>query len=166
MLTALSGVELGPGAPVMSVLTPRTLLYLPSPKIQIIEDVDRSLDYAHLLTTWTRGSNIPLSVHSAVGFALGVWLHTLHHWSQQPPQSEMRATIEGNEASRDLKWRTTYASIVAFASTFPTITEEDLEVLREVRAKAEREHEEATQGHVPEHTASYGIVHGDFWIGK
>jgi len=164
MLSALSSVELGPGAPVMSVFTPLNLLYLPSPKIQIIEDVHPALDYASLLMA--TNTDIPLSVWSAVGLALGEWLHALHHWTQEPAQSDLRNRMEGNVASHDLKWRTTYATIVDIVTTVPAITEDHLDVLREVRARAEREHEEAMQGQVAEDMELYGIVHGDFWTGK
>jgi hypothetical protein len=164
MLSALSGVELGPGAPVLDVLTPQPLLYLPSLEIQIIEDLYPGLDYASLLTS--PDSAIPLSIRSAVGLGLGEWLHALHHWTQEPEQNELRNIMRGNVASRDLKWRTTYATIVDIAGTFSTINEEELEVLREVRARAEREHEEAMHEQVIEETESYGIVHGDFWTGK
>jgi hypothetical protein len=164
MLSALADVELGPGTPVMRVFTPQDLLYLPSPKIQIIEDLRPTLDCARLLTS--PDSDVPLSIWSAVGLALGEWLHALHHWTQEPEQSELRNRMRGNVASHDLKRRTTYATIDDIATTFPTITEEYLDVLREVRVRAEREHEEAMQGKVVEEAESYGIVHGDFWTGK
>lgn len=164
MLETLTGVDLGSGAPVMPVLTPRSLLYLPSPRIQIIEDLHSALDCANLLRPHSDG--IPLSLWSDVGFALGEWLRALHRWTQEPEQGHLRSTMEGNKASRDLKWQTTYGTIVDIARTFPIITEEGLDVLKEVREKAEREQEDAAQRAVNEDTESYGIIHSDFWTGK
>lgn len=164
MLETLSGIDLVPGGLVMPVLTPRNLLYLPSPSIQIIEDLDPALDCADLLTSLDH--EVPMSIWSAVGFALGEWLRALHHWTREPEQGHLRSTMEGNKASRDLKWRTTYGTIVDIARTFPIITEEDLDVLKEVREKAQREQEDAAQRAVNEDTESYGIIHGDFWTGK
>lgn len=58
-----------------------------------------------------------------------------------------------------------FSTIVEVASTFPAITEEDLTMLREVRAMAESEQFEDMQG-IYEVSKSYGIVHGDFRTGK
>lgn len=70
-----------------------------------------------------------------------------------------------NRAGQHLKWCIMFSTIVEVASTFPAITEEDLTMLREVKAMVESEQFEDMQG-IYEVSKSYGIVHGDVRTGK
>jgi hypothetical protein len=164
MLKALCGTNFGPSASAMPIRTAQSLLYLPSSHIQIIEDLQPALDCASLLTSRNKVSM--QTDWSAVGFALGVWLHMFHDWTQKPAQDDLRSAMGCNQASRDLKWRTTYSTIVSIAKMIPTVSEEELDVLQKVRARAERQHQPAT--HIPgdRDPEYFGLIHGDFWTGK
>jgi hypothetical protein len=143
------------------------MLYNAQARVQVIEDLEPAGDLASTITSKSSGGAHKPD-YITLGLSLGRWLRHFHAWTEEAAQADLRRTIALNTSSQDLKWRTTYHTIVGIAKAFPTISKEDIDILQAVRARALHEHEQQLKPHssnfvVPE---NYGLIHADFWTGK
>lgn len=154
-------MNLGSSTIAVPVRTSQTFFYLTFSQVQVIEDLQPALDLASLLTSFNAVS--PRPDCSTIGSALGAWLHAFHDWAEESAQGELRRTVGENGTSRDLKLRTTYATIVDIASTFSAIKEEDLEVLRRSASglnMSMRKQCKAVSMETKDHMNSYTVISG------
>lgn len=167
MLRALRHLKFCEESDSVPVSTPKTMLYNAQARVQVIEDLQPAGDLASILS-----SNPSVCANKpdyiTLGSSLGRWLRRFHAWTQEAAQADLRRTIALNTSSQDLKWRTTYHTIVDIAKAFPTISKEDMNTLQAVRARALHEHEQHLQSHSSNTVVleNYGLVHADFWTGK
>lgn len=162
MLRALVYLHPRPATDTVSVCVPQTFAYFKLSQIQIIEDLQPAKDLASILKSATDVS--VCTDFTAIGLALGSWLRYFHIWAQAPDQDVLRQMMRENEASRLLKWETTYNNIVDIAKKFPMLRSQDVDVLNAVRLRVLQEHEQAST--VPQDREFYGLIHADLWAGK
>lgn len=166
------------------VRTPRLYHHDLATNTQIIEDFVNATDLKSILFS-TNAHNLLLrptspglsnSSSSSIGYNLGSWLRAFHTWSSaSAPGSEtasLRAQMWRNDWMRKVKYRYTYDSVLRVLGKYPEILlrgfESTLEDLRDGVAEEfggsslSIEEEEKGEGGREE----YGIIHGDFWMGK
>ena len=165
MLRALQYSKLNVKADPVPVTVPKIMFYDPRARVQVIEDLQPAVDLASILTG---KANVDVHEYATVGIDIGNWLRRFHIWTQGPTQTGLRRTIALNTSSQDLKWRTTYDTIVETVKAFPAISQENMGILQAVRARALNEHEQHAQvsSDDPLFGKDCGLVHADFWTGK
>lgn len=124
MLTVLQGTQSVSICGEVFVGTPKILWYNASAQIQVIEDLQPATDLATTIAPRTDINHQVLDL-GIFGWSLGSWLRWFHEWAQQPSQLELRQIIAANTSSRNLKWRTTFDTIVTIAEQFPTKSKAD-----------------------------------------
>ncbi len=159
MLNALSEVTLTPE----SVLVPRLYLFDRDTNTQVLEDFPNAIDFKSLLVSPDAVSSLSLPVATSIGYALGVWLKSFHRWSSAPSQRRLRAEIAGNEPMRQLKYATSYESLVKILENFPQVLEGRRPALEAVKDMAADEFKRPA---IDGDDDSWGLIHGDFWAGK
>jgi len=165
MLKALSQTTFSTSTGPLSIRTPLAFFYVLTSQIQIIEDLWPARSLADIIMSHDIDSQ--QAVFAKIGFALGVWLRTFHDWAKGPEQDRLDRDMRDSGASRELKWRTTYETIVDIARGLPTIPKKYVDVLVEIRSKAMLEHKQWLKSSSPQLEGPYhGLIHGDFWTGK
>lgn len=164
MLKALSQATFSTSTGSLSIRTPLAFSYVPTSQIQMIEDLWPARNLADIIMSNEIDSQ--QADFAKTGFALGVWLRTFHDWSKHPEQDRLDRDMRDSGTSRELKWRTTYETIVDIVRGFPTM-QKYVDVLVEVRSKAMLEHKQWLIRSSPKLEGPYhGLIHGDFWTGK
>lgn len=165
----MQGVQVRSGNSSVFVSTPKTFFYDEQRHIQVIEDLQPAIDLAGILTLKSN-AQLPIPDYDTLGSTLGSWLRAFHDWAQAPAQLDLQERIAQNKSSQELKWRTTYDTIVSIAESFPTISKEDMDVLAAVRNRAFHEYQQQMQMTTSEdreaHREGLKLIHGDFWTGK
>ena len=172
---SLSPTTTSPSPSRFQILTPKLYYFSPTDRIQVQSYLPTALSLKHLAFKHCLPSPnfSPFSVHlddvllarknlaHELGHALGSWLRAFHSWANRPEEEEIVKLKEmvgrlSGKMTR-LLFETTYGSLGQVAGEFRDIFEGDevKGVLKEVRAFAEREMEQAEK-----------VVHGDFWTGK
>jgi len=89
--------------------------------------------------------------------ALGSWLRSFHDWASLPEQSTFRNIVSSNVDLQRIRYQANYASTVRLVNRFPSILENSVQLLEQVR--------DATAAELRDE-AALRPIHGDFWTGK
>lgn len=158
------------------VRTPRLYLYDPETNTQIIEDFVNTTDLKSVLFSPNKGHDSLLppflpeySSVSSIGYNLGSWLRAFHTWSSPsaPEAASLRAQMWRNDWTRKVKHRYTYDSVLRVLGNYSEILLRGFEsTLEDFRDGIAEEFGRASPSFIEEGKEEYGIIHGDFWMGK
>lgn len=160
MLKALN--DFSPGS--LTVKPPHLYLFDQETNTQVIEDLQDAVTVLSFFTSPTANTVLTRPVASSIGHELGSWLRQFHDWAASPAQSALWNVIGHNEPMRGLKRRITYDSFLEVLENFPWALDGDKETLERVREMGAEEF--AKQATDERDIKGFGIVHGDFWMGK
>jgi hypothetical protein len=179
-LTDLSPSTSTPDSGGVVVRTPCLYIYDPERNTQIIEDFVDTTDLKAILFSpnaqdlLSPSSPGRHSSNSSVGYSLGSWLRAFHTWSSTsagPEMASLRAQMWRNDWVRKFKYRYTYDSVLRVLGTYPEILlrgfEGTLEDFRDgIAEEVGRASPSSIEGEEERGREEYGIIHGDFWMGK
>ncbi|KAJ4244797.1 hypothetical protein NW762_014374 [Fusarium torreyae] len=131
--------------------------------IQVQEDFPQAKDMTSSMRSPVLNGFLDQSVMISVSHEVGSWLRSFHEWTSASQQAEFRQRIGCNEPMQKLKHQVTYGTFMNILQNFPSILQDNIEILEKVKQRAESELEDLTSVKEREH---YGIIHGDFWMGK
>lgn len=143
----------------VTVKTPELLHFDTDTDTQILEDLPGSVDLKTFLLSDV-SSELSKSSAEALGRALGSWLRSFHDWGNSKDQSGCKAALGENESMRQLKFWVNYTMLLDTIANFPDILDPSRHVFEQVRDFA------ASELTKQDHDDEFGIIHGDFWIGK
>ncbi|KAH8765989.1 kinase-like domain-containing protein [Diaporthe sp. PMI_573] len=164
MLQALADFSCTTRSAQTVVRSPRLYLFDRKTNTQVLEDCSDTTDLKMILTSSMVKEILPGSSPESVGYDVGSWLRSYHHWTSEPGQARLRATIGQNTEARRLKREITYDSFLEILETYPGLIEGHLDALKSIKVAmtAEFELNEPPMGD----DGSWGLIHGDFWSGN
>lgn len=146
------------------VKAPRLFLFDRENNFQVLEDIHDAVDVASVFVSPMANVILTQSVASAIGLELGSWLRAFHDWTLSPAQSALRKGVGENEPMRKLKRRISYDSFIEVLENFPGALDGVEKILDDVKEMGTKEFErKATDEGDLE---GWGLIHGDFWMGK
>ena len=142
----------------LAVKTPKLYFFDHETSIQVLEDVYGGTDLLQLLNT------LSLTILPSIGHALGGWLRAFHEWTSAPGQAALQNEVSKNNSMRELKSKITYEMFIpVLEKNFPETIGGYRKVLESVEAALL---EELSSSGISNLGEDWGIVHGDFWMGK
>lgn len=145
--------------PACQVRTPTMFYFNPETNTQIQE----YLPHAMNLKDYAR-KNLESPSSEAVkpqcldlGRSLGQWLRSLHNWSSQPGNTEIRELAAKNKDLQKLKKVYNYDGMLRMVARYPSLLLECKDELQKIVDMATAEIQDDT---------NLQVIHGDFWTGK
>lgn len=147
-----------------SVKTPHVYLFDRETNTQLHEDFPNTMDLKSVLISSATNGTLTRPIATSLGQALGAWTHSFHAWASVPDQFGLHAEIGKNEPMQKLKRLITYDSFISnLEKQFPDVLEGHQKTLQDVQDWAIQTFEKLPG---VDEAEDWGIIHGDFWLGK
>ena len=137
----------------VTVQTPYLYNFSSTTNTQIYSDLPSSTE----LKTYIFTHSLTREHCSRLGHSIGLWAKHFHSWAAAPAQENLRETMKGNEAMKELKYMVNYTTLISRIDGFPGVLERSRKVFEEVVNSVRSSLDKGDR---------MTLIHGDIWPGK